>query len=1337
MLTTLGAAALESVRPGAERLPILGPGKPLALLVYLAASPGRSATREHLIDLLWADLELDAARHALRQTLWYLRQRLGPDTIAARGGSVSLCAPVESDRDAFLEAVDQLDFERAVELYTGDFLPVFAAPGGADFEHWADHERYRLRSLFLRAAESLVRDWLSKGHAARAKELAGRARDADPKDESAWRLLLEALLAANDRVAAELEADALERQLAEAELPPEPATRSLVARVRETPAEPEAEAPRRALVADLIGREREFSTIVSAWRAARSGEGRHVHLTGAAGLGKTRLLNDVYARLRAMGARAVQVRANPGERQVPYAFASDLAAALARLPGATVISQGGAGALVALNPSLSARYSAAADRAANLEALRHREIALAELTAAVAEEQPVALLIDDVHWADTASRQLLGSLVGKLGGQRILAVTTARPTPEGALTVAGTESLTLSPLSEEETGALLASLGALPAAAWADGLAREINAATRGSPLLILETLRLALDQGWLELHDGARACPDPARLAGELKRGGALRRRIEELPRPEGRLLLLLAVAGTPVRAGVLAAAAGRDVESALGDLWEMELRGLVIRKGDERAPAHDEIAALTLETADPDALRAAHRSVGRVLAQTAGDEADLLYRAARHLAQAGDETRLGQAFARWLTLVRRRGDRRPLRILAAELLGSSADAADVRRLLASLPVPLRLGLSSKRQVAAAVGVAGTVGVAAVAVLALLLATPPPAPPDAVLVAVVPSDSAAANVYRVPIYRAGWEALATLDVRACGERRAELSKLARVQMPVFSPDGKSWLFGRIMPDSGERDLFLATADGAERRLTNGPGDDGDPSWSPDGRRFVFETVRWNPRHRCDLAIHDVETMEVRALTRNDHADLDPRWSPDGTRIAFIREFYEMRPWELCWVSVDARTERCTPTSREYAPTGLLAWYDQEQVLAVLDSAGQRMLARVHLESGTVRVIDRRQARGPLATDGQWVACFCEDETTGMAGWLVYPVDRPDQARRVDPGSDAASDLSLLWAPAGRPRTYLQRVDILEAEHAIPLDAAYRLRVQSFDIAGNPISVPVLSWRSGDTTVATVDSTGTLRPRRVGTVTVHVSAGGWREDSARVAIRPPGSTTLLEERWTGELSANWVSFGVPRPVLTTGPEGVPAFWHRGDSTFHSGAYSRRTFDASRGLGVEAAASTPVDALQWQDLVISLDPDLDDAALAAWDHQTGSPPKVGTTLSTCAMHYPGGDGFINLQRVGLSSANITRLLPVEPRLRSGDWYRVRIQIFADGRCGIALDGQPVWRGESRLSLDRPYHVRMEGKSVRTRILVGPLEVWEGVRGDVDWSALDERTQPRTP
>src|SRR4051812_24379770 len=96
-LITLGSAALA--RPGLER-PALGPGKPLALLTYLSFLPGRSASREHLIQLLWSDAEPDRGRHALRQTLWQIRALLGEDIFSGRD-EITLVRHFDSDRDQF------------------------------------------------------------------------------------------------------------------------------------------------------------------------------------------------------------------------------------------------------------------------------------------------------------------------------------------------------------------------------------------------------------------------------------------------------------------------------------------------------------------------------------------------------------------------------------------------------------------------------------------------------------------------------------------------------------------------------------------------------------------------------------------------------------------------------------------------------------------------------------------------------------------------------------------------------------------------------------------------------------------------------------------------------------------------------------------------------------------------------------------------------------------------------------------------------------------------------------------------------------------------------------
>ena len=181
-LRTLGGAGLYVA---IESRLLLGPGKPLALLIYLALIPGRRISRDFLIDLLWADLEPENARRALRQALFHLRRLLGEGALPGTE-ELALAIPVVADRDLFLAAIERGELESAVELYTGAFLPTFGVPGGAGLERWADLERDRLRGAFLRSAELVVRRQLNLSRVREAQRLARRARAEAPDSEAAW-----------------------------------------------------------------------------------------------------------------------------------------------------------------------------------------------------------------------------------------------------------------------------------------------------------------------------------------------------------------------------------------------------------------------------------------------------------------------------------------------------------------------------------------------------------------------------------------------------------------------------------------------------------------------------------------------------------------------------------------------------------------------------------------------------------------------------------------------------------------------------------------------------------------------------------------------------------------------------------------------------------------------------------------------------------------------------------------------------------------------------------------------------------------------------------------------
>src|SRR5512146_3299913 len=337
-LRSLGDPSLFAPGPDGEDT-LLDLGKPVALITYLACAPGCTAAREHLVDLLWSDLDRDAGRHGLRQALWHIRKRVGEGFVVAERESVTLVGALHFDRDEFLSAADKGDLECVAARYRGEFFSGFAAPGSGEFERWADVERARLRSLFERCIERLARRCLHEGRSREAVELAKRARDVEPLRQAGWNLLLEAQLAASDTLGAAVEADALERLLLEQELECEPGTRALLKQARRSsPTIDSAKTAPAVLVAELVGREREFAALLDAWNAVRVGRPLAFRVVAPAGLGKSRLLMDVVSRLRSMRARPIYVRANAGAREVPYSLASDVASSLAELPGARAIS---------------------------------------------------------------------------------------------------------------------------------------------------------------------------------------------------------------------------------------------------------------------------------------------------------------------------------------------------------------------------------------------------------------------------------------------------------------------------------------------------------------------------------------------------------------------------------------------------------------------------------------------------------------------------------------------------------------------------------------------------------------------------------------------------------------------------------------------------------------------------------------------------------------------------------------------------------------------------------------------------------------------------------------
>jgi DNA-binding SARP family transcriptional activator len=336
-LRTLGTMELIERRDDGSASLVLPRGKPLALLIYCCSARRREYSREALASLLWSDAAPERARHNVRQALWRIRRQLG-DVLETREESVVGIGPgLTIDREEFLDAVYRNDADAALQLYRGPFLDGVTVPGGAEFDDWASAERFRLEDALVRVTEAYLRSESLQLKPRERRVVLEQLVQKAPDHLEARRIAVETLLELGDRTAAQREADALEHMALVQEVDLSPSATASIARAREsTVIDHVIDVP--VVTFDLVGRDEVFGRVVANWNAARQGRVRAVLLTGVAGIGKSRLLKAIHARCTGRRTRALTVRCNAGEREVPFGFAAMLTRALAHQPGAAGIN---------------------------------------------------------------------------------------------------------------------------------------------------------------------------------------------------------------------------------------------------------------------------------------------------------------------------------------------------------------------------------------------------------------------------------------------------------------------------------------------------------------------------------------------------------------------------------------------------------------------------------------------------------------------------------------------------------------------------------------------------------------------------------------------------------------------------------------------------------------------------------------------------------------------------------------------------------------------------------------------------------------------------------------
>ncbi|HMJ76267.1 MAG TPA: BTAD domain-containing putative transcriptional regulator, partial [Iamia sp.] len=323
----------------------------------------------------------------------------------------------------------------------------------------------------------------------------------------------------------------------------------------------------------LVGREAEWAELQIALQESAH-DGRIVVVEGEPGIGKTRLVEELRAHVAIRGGAAVWGRSDEGgAAPALWPWLAPLRALAATLPDLPAqlgeLLSGGAAAgngAAAAVPAGAVQYE--------------RFDAVAEVLTAAGATRPVAVLLDDLQWADAASLELLGHLAGRLPAGVVIVATLRQlevgrtdAVTDALATVArrpGSRRLRLQGLAPVATAEILSRVSGREVQ---PAVATAIHARAEGNPFYALELARLLDDEG---------------DLGGEVPAtvGDVIRRRLTRLPEATLELIGVGAVLGRDVDIELLASAASLDLDRALDALDPAVAHRLLVEVDDR--PGH-----------------------------------------------------------------------------------------------------------------------------------------------------------------------------------------------------------------------------------------------------------------------------------------------------------------------------------------------------------------------------------------------------------------------------------------------------------------------------------------------------------------------------------------------------------------------------------------------------------------------------------------------------------------------------------------------------------------------------------------------------------------------------
>ena len=597
-----------------------------ATALYLVVEHGRPVNRSELVELLWPEAEEARAQHSLRQALYKLKS-LGFRFATEHAAIMLPSRDVETDYTPFLGEHRAAVLEELSERVSGSCLPGYTPRISEPYREWLDRHRDVVHSALRRALVAGIVAKRARADWSAVDALARKCLSLDPLNEEATLAVAEAAavhgskayaLTVIDRYLKEIGPEAREIRL------PATALRRRIADVGRDAPIPLGQGP-------FVGRAPEMAALNQALDLAIVGQGSAFLLWGEAGIGKSRLTTEFSKGASLKHVQVVRVGCQSHDERRSLSAFVDLVPKLLELRGAIGCSPDSMKYLKRLtehDPSVTTPSPDARESELLFSNIRR---ALFDLIDAIAAEVTVVLAVEDVHWLDLVSWEILRDVVPWLATRHVLLILTSRDshieTPQRGRAISALRRVHIGPLPDaagrELLDAMLAQRVVDPA--FRDWCLRT----SAGNPYFMSE----------LAAHTAAEG--DTYRVPVSLT--ALIAERLTRLQPISRRVLQACAILGknsTLERIETVLAQTRVDLLDSLDDL---ERQGLIESDGPRLVTKHELLAQAAVAELSKSARQLLHRHAAAVL-QADGERTQasvLLWECAEHWNAAGETER------------------------------------------------------------------------------------------------------------------------------------------------------------------------------------------------------------------------------------------------------------------------------------------------------------------------------------------------------------------------------------------------------------------------------------------------------------------------------------------------------------------------------------------------------------------------------------------------------------------------------------------------------------------------------------------------------------------------